>query len=89
MKINLHIERLVLEALPLDRHQGAAVGAALEAELTRLLLADGLAGELRAGAAMPSVRAGAINITNDTNVTQLGSQIARAVHGGIGTKQQR
>jgi len=89
MKINLHIERLVLEALPLERYQGAAVGAALEAELTRLLLADGLAAELRSGAAMPSVRAGAINITNDTNVTQLGSQIARAVHGGIGTKQQR
>lgn len=88
MNIKLHIERLVIEGLPVGRHQSASVGAAVEAELTRLLATGDLATELKSGAALPSVRAAAINVTNDTNLTQLGSQIAQAVHGGIGTKQQ-
>ena len=37
MNINLHIERLILDGLPITRQQGPHVQAAVEAELTRLL----------------------------------------------------
>ena len=44
MKIRVHIERVVVEGLPLERRQAAEVRAAIESELARLMSA----GELRA-----------------------------------------
>lgn len=84
MNINLHIERLVLDGLPVEHHQGPLVKAAVEAELSRLLTADGLANSLMSGGAMPSAPAPGIQLTSNRNPTQLGQQIARAVYGGIG-----
>ena len=37
MNINLHIERLILDGLPIEPRQRAQVQAAVEAELARLL----------------------------------------------------
>ena len=37
--VNLHIERLVLEGLPLGAHEGPLVQAAIEVELGRLFAA--------------------------------------------------
>ena len=42
MNIRLHIERLILDGLPVNSVQSPQVKAAVEAELTRLLTADGL-----------------------------------------------
>jgi hypothetical protein len=84
MKINLHIERLILEGLPVTSLQGAQVRASVEKELTRLLAAHGLSHELRGGIAVPSVRGGAIKIGKDNQPARLGQSIARAVHEGIG-----
>ena len=81
--IHVQIERLVLDGLPLTRSQGALVQAAVEAELSRLLTERGLASSLRAGAALPSVRAGAIELLSDGGPAQLGKQIAQSVYGGI------
>lgn len=83
MNINVHIERLILDGLPVARSQGPLIRAAVEAELARLLAADGLAAGLLAGGALPSVPASAIQLTSNTNPTQLGQQIAQAVHGGL------
>ena len=83
MNINLHIERLVLDGLPITRQQGALVQAAVEAELSQLLSNGGLAAELQAGAAMPHIKADAIQ-TAGSNPHHLGQQIARSVYGGIG-----
>ena len=44
MNIKLHIERLVLDGLPVTRSQGPLVQAAMEAELARLMAEGGLAG---------------------------------------------
>ena len=85
MDINLRIEQLVLDGLPVTRSQGALVQAAVEAELARLLTEGGLAPGLEAGGALPSVRAGAMQQTSSASPTQLGQQIARAVYQGIGT----
>lgn len=82
--IHLHIERLILDGLPIERAQGPHVQAAVEAELTRLLTENGLAANLQAGGAMPSVRANAIQLSSNSNAAQLGQQIAQSVYGGIG-----
>lgn len=84
MNINLHIERLILDGLPIEPRQRAQVQAAVEAELARQLMAGGLSSELLAGGPLPSLRTGAIQLTNETGAAHLGAQIARAVYGGIG-----
>jgi hypothetical protein len=84
MKINLHIDRLVLAGLPIDHHQGPLVKAAVEAELSRLLAANGLANGLMNGGATPSVPAPGIEMSSDGNPARLGHQIGSAIYGGIG-----
>ncbi len=88
MNINVHIERLILDGLPIASQQGPLVQAAVEAELVRLLAADGLAANLLAGGALSHVQAGGIQLTGEGNPSQLGQQIARAVYGGIGGEGQ-
>lgn len=84
MDINLHIERLILDGLPLAPAQSAQVRAAVEAELSRLLTTGGLHAGLQSGIALPSVRADALQLNANSNPTQIGQQIAQAVYGGIG-----
>ena len=84
MKINLHIERLILDGLPIAHHQGSIVKVAVEAELTCLLAANGLNPDFQSGGAVPSVKADGIQMTNDSRPADLGNQIAKAVYGGIG-----
>jgi hypothetical protein len=82
--IHVHIERLVLDGLPVWHSQRPLLQAAVEAELTRLLAADGLAPNLQAGGALPSVPVRGIQLTSEGNPHTLGQQIAQAVYGGIG-----
>lgn len=81
--INVHIERLVLDGLPLTRSQGPQVQAAVEAELSRLMSEGGLAPELASGGAVPSVRADGIKSIGGSPA-QIGRQIAKAVYEGVG-----
>ncbi len=82
--IHIHIERLILDGLPIWHSQRPLLQAAAEAELVRLLAADGLAQNLQAGGAVPSIPARSIQLTSDGNPKTLGQQIAQAVYGGIG-----
>jgi hypothetical protein len=84
VKINIQIERLVLDRLPVEHHQGPLLKAAVEAELSRLLGANGLANNLMSGGAVDSVRAPAIQLGSDSNPVRLGQQIGRALNGGLG-----
>jgi hypothetical protein len=84
MRIELHIERLILDGLPIERMDGPMVQAAVESELARLLTAEGLHPALLSGGAMPSVRGGSIQLTSDSNPTSLGTEIAQAAYGGLG-----
>ena len=85
MSINVHIERLILDGLPLERHQAPLVQSAVEAELAQLLAAEGLASGFRSGGhATPRVEAPGIQLASDSNAAHIGQQIARAVYGGIG-----
>jgi len=83
MKINLHIERLVLDGLPLAHHQGSLVQAAVERELVRLFAAEETHSRLGfTSGAVPRVTAPNINGLTD-NPVRTGEQIAQAVHGSF------
>jgi hypothetical protein len=84
MNINLHIERLILDGLPLEAADGAALRAALETELARLLTENDLAARWQSGAATPGIRADAIQLMTKSSPAQLGRQIAGSIYGGIG-----
>jgi hypothetical protein len=82
--IHIHIERLILDGLPIWHTQRPLVQAAVESELAKLLSTDGLAQSLMAGGTMPHVSGGSIQLTGDGDPGLLGQQIAQAVYGGIG-----
>lgn len=84
MKINLHIDRLILDGIDLDAAQRPVLQAAVEAELGRLLAEGGVGADLAGGGAVPSVRAAGFEMGGEGNPRQLGAQIARSVYGGIG-----
>jgi hypothetical protein len=83
MNINVHIERLILDGLPVKGSDGAVVQAAVERELARLLGERGLTA-VSAGA-VPRLAVGPIELTRAGEPAHLGHQIARAIHGGIGS----
>ena len=83
MTIRVHIERLVLDGLPLTQAQGAQVREAVESELAHRLAEGGLATGLAQGGAVPSVRAPSIALSADARPQAIGKQIGGAIHGGI------
>ena len=84
MKIQVHIERLVLEGLPVTSRDGSRVQAAVEAELGRLFGATGVRGQLRSGGALPKLAGHPLHLEQSQQPGRLGQQIARSIHGGIG-----
>ncbi len=84
MKINLHIEKLVLNGVPVGSHQGAVIQSAIETELARLLTEGGLSSELMAGGAILRLPISSIQLTTDATPARLGRQIAGAAHSGVG-----
>ncbi|HEV8580955.1 MAG TPA: hypothetical protein VGX68_17955 [Thermoanaerobaculia bacterium] len=83
MKINLSVERLVLDGIKLDPAQRPIFQEALQEELGRLLAEGGIEGSLAAGGMVPSVRADGFAMSGDGSPVSLGQQIARSVYGGI------
>jgi hypothetical protein len=80
MKINLHIERLVLDGLPVAGREGAQLQAAVESELARLLIENGLSRELQSNVAVPHLPAAEMRVRSAERPRDLGLSIARAVH---------
>ena len=84
MNINLHIDRLVLDGVPLAPNQRPALQTAVEAELTRLLASDGWQDTMLSGESLYRVPTAGIEVAHDASPVQLGAQIAGAVYWGIG-----
>lgn len=82
MKINLHIERLILDGVNIAPSQRDLLQASVITELTRLLNNGGLADNIVEGAAFPRLSTNSIQLT-DNKPKQLGQQIAQSVYGGI------
>jgi len=85
--IHLYIERLILDGLPLERIQAPRIQMAVESELTRLLVENGLASDLQAGGAIPSVRANSIQLTAGGGPAHMGTQISKFIFSGIGKER--
>lgn len=79
--IELHIDELLLQGLPLTGSQGRVVKAAVESELMRLISEQGLSGFT--ANAVRSFSASTIQITMDNRSENLGHKIAQAVYGGL------
>ena len=85
MRINVQIDRLVVDGIDLDRRQRPLMQAAFERELSRLLVQDGLSSELSSGVALRSLNAPSIRVANANNSPDaFGQQVAQAVFKGIG-----
>jgi hypothetical protein len=87
MTIEVHIERLVLEGLPVTSADGPRIRAAVEGELSRLLAAGGLSCELASGGAAPSIDAPEISLAPRARPDAIGRAVARSVHTGIGESE--
>jgi hypothetical protein len=84
MKLEIHIQRLVLDGIDIPPGQEGALQQAVQAELSHMLAAGGLAPPLLRGGALARVPGGDIQLTGNSDPTRLGGQVAEAVYGGIG-----
>jgi hypothetical protein len=80
MKINILIEQLILDGLPIAQSDGATVQKVVESERAQLLETNGLADALQSSAGLSSAPAGSIQVANGSDAKSLGQQIARSVN---------
>jgi hypothetical protein len=85
VKINVHIERVVLEDIAVESTAG--VRTALRTELARRFAEGGLDHEFRQAGAHAFVNTGNIAWNGSRSEARLGRQIANAIYGGIGAKK--
>lgn len=83
MKVTVNIGRLVLDGVDVPPGGRAPLGAALEAELGRLLARDGLPPSLQSGRSLESLSGGEIQLARDPGPGRLGQHIASAFHRGL------
>lgn len=86
MNVKLHIDRLVLEGLPLSASQGPAVQAALQAELVRLIQVGGIGGTPLPYDSVPRLQTPLVRVAGGTP-RSIGERVAASVHQGLGTKR--
>lgn len=83
MDIQIDIERLILEGLELAPHQGPLVKAAVEAELGRLLVEQGLGANWEADQATPRLATEPMQVAPGATPAELGQQIAQSIYQGF------
>lgn len=83
MKIQVHIDRLVLDGLPVRNRESKAINEAIEKELTRLLAEGRLPEILETNGAFTRLPAGTMKVA-ENNPSMIGTEIARAIYRGIG-----
>lgn len=82
MNINLQIDRIILEGVDLSLRQRRQLQAAIETELSRLMTVNGIPGNLQNGGKIPKLLA-SLNITNNSQPTLMGEQIAQSIYTGM------
>ncbi len=83
--VSIHIERLILDGLPIAQRDRPHLQAAIEEELARLLAEGALAVDLRTAGMLPRLTGGTLELTGDEEPRQLGKRIAQSIYRGIGT----
>jgi hypothetical protein len=84
MSLHVHIRRLVLEGLAISTSRTGILQAAVESELERLLHNGELSPELLLTGTVANISGGTIQLSAGSKPTDVGVEIARAVHMGIG-----
>ena len=84
MNVHLHIERLVLDGVPIEPRGGRMLQAVVEAELTRLLAVRGIPRALLAGGMVPTLHAPPVQLPPGGEPAALGAQTARSVYRSLG-----
>jgi hypothetical protein len=87
MNIRLHIERLVLDGLPLSGNDSVRVPGAVQQELGRLLHSEKLRLPIASGGSTPGPEASTIRLSKSANAASIGRQVAAAVYSGIGERR--
>ncbi len=80
MKINILIEQLILDGLPVEQRDGATVQKAVESEFAQLLEQNGLGSALQSSVNLPSTPSNSIQIASDSDQQSPGQQIAGSVN---------
>lgn len=83
MKINLHIDQLVLEGIAIGPEHAGHIQSALESELMRLIAEGSLGVGMPSGGLAVGLRSTHMHLPHDRNPQELGRRITQAVYGGI------
>jgi hypothetical protein len=83
MNLRVHVERLVLDGVPLEPGGGPPLQEAVETELRRLL-GDGVPPLLLTAGAVPVLRAPSWPLVPDGSPARLGAQLAEALYRSLG-----
>ena len=83
MRINLHIERLVLDGIGITANESHLLEINVTSELTRMLNDGGLAPALAQGAYLARLPTSRVEL-DGSKPLELGRQIAQSLYGGIG-----
>ena len=80
--VSVHIERLVIDGLPLTAREGVQLQRALQRELAHLITGRQQPGHWRA-TAVPSLVAPSLNVPAAVRPSQLGREIARSIFASL------
>jgi hypothetical protein len=87
MRIELHVDRLVLDGLAVSQHQGDAVMLAVQRELARLLTDEATPSTWSAGASVDAIQGTTIRTAGAAGPAALGERIAASVAAGLGERR--
>jgi hypothetical protein len=89
MNIKLHIERLIVEGLPLEWRERQALHGAVEQQLIHLLTARGIPEGLQSASNVAALVAPVLNGGGDTAPQSLGTQIGNSLYAGLASESRR
>jgi hypothetical protein len=83
MIINLHIDRVVVDGVSLEQGSERHVRAAVERELSSLLMTRGVPTSMLGGGAVPGVRENSAHLEKASTPTAVGREVARSIYGSL------
>ncbi len=89
MSISIHIERLVLDGLPLQPGDGTLLQATVEAEVSRLFSEGGIPGDLQHSGNQARVSAPVLHLNSTSDAKLLGVQLGEGIYSAVAGQNRR
>ncbi len=83
MKVNLHIDRLIIDGLPVQRHQWRHIQAAVELALARMLHEEGVSADLLSAGTIHRISTEKLSYAPVVEADHLGASIASSIFHSI------